>query len=108
MTPEQMNVFGRFDLLLTAILDEAYQRADQSYRNKVKGIAVAVSVTLAILGSLVLAANSDPTLQNWKWPDLLQATLIGLLATPLAPVSKDLASALSVAVKSMQTVKGKS
>jgi len=33
--------------------------------------------------------------------------LVGLLATPLAPVAKDLSSALATAVNAMQTVKKK-
>jgi hypothetical protein len=34
-----------------------------------------------------------------------KAFLVGLIATPLAPVSKDLASALSASVKAMQLFK---
>src|ERR1039457_3730726 len=33
LTPEQLNVYGRFDLLLSTMIDRAYQRADQRYRN---------------------------------------------------------------------------
>ena len=33
LTAAQSDVFGRFDLILTALLDETYQRSDQFYRN---------------------------------------------------------------------------
>ena len=36
LTQNENDVFGRFDLMLTAILDKGYQRADQSYRNSAK------------------------------------------------------------------------
>jgi hypothetical protein len=45
-----MDVFGRFDAALTFILDEAYQRADQKYRNKTKVAAGIIAVILALIG----------------------------------------------------------
>jgi hypothetical protein len=37
--------------------------------------------------------------------DVLAALLIGLLATPLAPLTKDLTSALQASVKAMQLLR---
>jgi hypothetical protein len=37
--------------------------------------------------------------------DVVLAVLVGLLATPLAPIAKDLSSALATAVNTMQVVK---
>lgn len=48
-TPEG-DVCARFDLILTAILDQCYERADQIYRNSAKTLSVIVSVALAIIG----------------------------------------------------------
>jgi hypothetical protein len=92
----ELNVAGRFDLLLTTLLDEAYQRADQAYRNKSKATAIGVSVALSVAGwwSLGRAAGTGV--------DVSVALLIGLLAAPLAPISKDLASALQSAVRTIQ------
>ena len=95
LTPEEMNVAGRFDLLLTTRLDEAYQRADQAYRNSSKLLAVVFSVLLAIGGKLTLGPVID-----WG-----VAILAGLLAAPLAPVSKDIASALQASVKTLQAIR---
>jgi hypothetical protein len=44
------NALGRFDLAVTAILDAAYQRADQRYRNASKGWATLAAIALAIVG----------------------------------------------------------
>jgi hypothetical protein len=102
LTPEQTNVLGRFDLALTAILDEGYQRADQRYRNSAKVWASIVAMALAILGGWTIA----DTAAGYFWsPDMWKAGLCGLLATPLAPISKDLTSALAAGVKVAQSLR---
>jgi len=93
LTQQESDVFGRFDLMLTAILDEGYQRADQSYRNSAKAWSIAVSVFLAVAGALVV---DDPAFSVPK------AILVGLVATPMAPIAKDLTSALQAGVKAAQ------
>jgi hypothetical protein len=102
LTPEQINVLGRFDLVLTSIVDEGYHRADQRYRNCAKVWASVVAVVLAILGGWTLA---DPSASYFPSPLMWQAVLCGLLATPLAPISKDLTSALAAGVKVAQSLK---
>lgn len=93
----ESDVLGRFDLILTALLDEGYQRADQAYRNSAKMWSIAVSIALAFAGgSIVGYADSK---------DVTAALLIGLLATPLAPLTKDLTSALQASVKAMQILR---
>ena len=102
LTQAQSNVLGRFDLALTALLDAGYQRADQRYRNTARVWAMVASVTLAFFGGWAIS-NSDfgpYILSNDIWKNLL----CGLLATPLAPVSKDLASALAAAAKTAQSI----
>jgi len=98
MAPDESDCFGRFDLALTASLDDAYNHADQRYRNAAKLIAMAVAVVLAIAGLLVI----NP--ENLDLRDISLAVLCGLLATPLAPIAKDVASALQAGVKVAQTV----
>jgi hypothetical protein len=97
-TPAELNVAGRFDLLLTTLLDEAYQRADQAYRNKSKATAIVVSIAVSVLGWWSLGAGASGV-------NIGIALLIGLLAAPLAPVSKDLASALQASVQALQFFK---
>lgn len=92
------------------LVDGAYQRADQIYRNATKAWSVLVSVILAVLGGFLVLwdqTGAAPSFGDYlASPDLYQALLAGLLATPLAPISKDLASALGAAVKAMQLVRG--
>ena len=96
LTPQQSDVYGRFDLMLTTLLDQAYQRADQRYRNVSKLVAVPVSVFLA------LAAHAAAP----EAVSALQAALLGLIATPLAPIAKDLSTAIANSAQALQTIKG--
>jgi hypothetical protein len=93
--PTQTDVYGRFDLLLTTLLDQAYQRADQRYRNAAKLTAVFVAVALA-----VAAAKLTP-----YGIGTCQAVVIGLIATPIAPIAKDLATGLTTAMQAIQSWK---
>jgi hypothetical protein len=89
----QTDVYARFDFIVTALLDESYQRSDNLYRNWTRALAAVFAVVLAIFGGKVVGLPLTPSL------------LAGLLATPLAPIAKDLSSALATAVNSMQAVK---
>jgi hypothetical protein len=91
----ESDAFGRFDLAVTALLDEAYQHGDQVYRNWTRALAMVVAVVLAVLGQWTAHVA-----RGWG-----EAILIGLLATPLAPIAKDLSSALATAVNALQAAK---
>src|SRR5579863_1077116 len=75
---EETDAFGRFDLLLSAVLDQGYQRADQRYRNSAKLLAVPVAILVALAGAWAISSNG--TLSS---PDIWMAVIGGLLATPL-------------------------
>jgi hypothetical protein len=101
-TSAETDVYARFDFMVTALLDEAYQRADQVYRNWTRLLATVMAVMLAVVGSIVL--------DGWAvWigsrRDIVMSIVVGLLATPLAPIAKDLSTALATAVNTMQLVK---
>ena len=96
LTPEEQNVASRFDLQLASIIDDAYQRGDQNYRNSAKVLAIVFAVILAVSSKYAL---------GMKEIDLTVAIIAGLLAAPLAPISKDLASALQAGAKALQSLK---
>lgn len=93
LTAPQSDVYARFDLIVTALLDESYQRSDNLYRNWTRAIAAIVAVALAVVGGLTVGAT------------IPQSVIAGLLATPLAPIAKDLSTALATAVNTMQLVR---
>jgi hypothetical protein len=101
LTQEETDAYGRFDLLLSAMLDQGYQRGDQRYRNSAKLLAVPVAVVLALLGAWAIDGSSFSFLSA----DAGKAFLGGLLATPLAPVAKDLSSAIQAGAKLAQSWK---
>jgi hypothetical protein len=96
----ESDVYARFDLIVTALLDEAYQLSDQVYRNGTRGLAAVVAVLLALGGGWAL---EGPTF--WRPSEVALAMLAGLLATPLAPIAKNLATGLATAVNTMQLMK---
>jgi|CZKF01.1.fsa_nt_gi hypothetical protein len=101
LSQPQGDAYARFDLIVTALLDEAYQLSDQKYRNGTRTLAAIVAVVLAVAGGWSLVG----TWNFWYTTDPILALLVGLLATPLAPIAKDLSSALAAAVNTMQLVK---
>lgn len=112
LTQPQTDAYSRFDLIVTALLDEVYQHADQFYRNWMRGLAAAIAVLLAVAGGCVvqngyLIPSGFANAGQFDWKQFGAAILIGLLATPLAPVAKDISTALATAVNTMQMFKGK-
>lgn len=94
LTATQSDFYARFDLILTAMLDQAYQRADHVYCNGARALATLFAIALAFGGEAALGKH------EWGL-----AFLVGLLATPLAPIAKDLSSALATAVDTLQKAK---
>lgn len=94
LTPQQTDIYGRFDLLLTTVLDQAYQRGEQRYRNAAKLAAVVVSVILAVAAAHFTGVVEIP-----------RAVFLGLVATPVAPMAKDLATGLTSAMQAVQAWK---
>jgi hypothetical protein len=112
LSTAEADAFGRFDLILTALLDEGYQRADQMYRNFAKLLAGVFAVAIAVFGGYqlhsgvpYLGVTASGAAGYWGSPEMWTAVIVGLLATPLAPVAKDLTSALAAGVKAVQSVK---
>ncbi|MGA2086907.1 MAG: hypothetical protein ABSG60_15460 [Terracidiphilus sp.] len=102
LSEAESDVFSRFDLIVTAMLDESYQHADQVYRNWMRGLAAGIAVALSFAGGWTLAGGWE---HFWWKPEMFLALLVGLLATPLAPIAKDLSTALATAVNTMQLLK---
>ncbi len=103
LAQNESDVYSRFDFILTALLDEVYQHADQRYTNGTRVMASIFAVALALVGGWILHTDTP---QGYLWShDMWVALLAGVLATPLAPIAKDLTSALSTAVNTMQAIK---
>ena len=84
--------------MLSTILGQAYQRADQQYRNTAKLVSVPVAIALSCAAAVFMGGWNN---HNWGL-----AIALGVIATPLAPIAKDLSSALQTGVQALQSWKG--
>lgn len=97
LTPAQVNVYGRLDSILSAVIDAAYEQADQRYRNAAKTLAALIAIVLALIGGYAVNKTIQPPEQPvsyWLY------FVMGAIATPLAPVAKDITTAINTAVQS--------
>lgn len=102
LQPGESDVYARFDFILTALLDEVYQRSDQAFTNGTRVVASFFAVALALVAGLALHTGND----SYLWShDMGVAFIAGLLATPLAPIAKDVSSAIATAVNTMQVIR---
>jgi hypothetical protein len=91
-------VFGRLNAVIDAAMDAGFERGDQQYRNASKLAAGVLSVFLAWWAAFLLRDAPPSTLPVEIGAHLFWwATLVGVLAVPVAPVAKDLASSLQSA-----------
>jgi hypothetical protein len=108
LAANETDVFARFDFILTAMLDQVYQHSSQIYTNWTRVVAAMFAVVLALVGGWTLFSNvhpGDPNAIYWGTSDMWLAFIAGVLATPLAPIAKDLSSALATAVNTMQAIR---
>jgi hypothetical protein len=98
VTEQDMRVLGTYDVMASAVLDFGYERADQFYRNTTKLAAAGCAIVLAVAARWLM----DGTFNR---DSLLMAVIVGVVATPLAPIAKDLATSLTTAAKAVGALK---
>jgi len=91
MSSELRNVLGRFELAADARIDSALTLARMRYIDSTRLTASVVAVALS-LGI------------GYNMPDvtMVQTFIVGLAAVPLAPIAKDVASAIQAAGKALR------
>ena len=97
---EETAVETRFELILNTYIDEAYQRADERYRNGTRTLAGWLAIGLAIAGGWVITGDGF-----WQVGNVVRSLLVGLLAVPLAPIAKDVSSAVAAVSDLLQVPK---
>lgn len=100
LSEEDINLLGRFDAILDAQMDAGFERADQQYRNAAKMLASVFAILLSLAGMWILKG------QMIDGGDTAVAFFLGILSIPLAPIAKDLTSALGTAVSALKAAKG--
>lgn len=100
LTDADLNVLGRMNATIESLLDAAFEKADQQYRNVCRVLAGLACILLAIVADLLWEKTTGT-----PRPSLWAALAVGALAVPLAPVAKDLTSALSAAMNALKAAK---
>ena len=91
LTPEQRNVIGRFELAADARIEAAMILALDRYKGTVRITASFIAVALA------LAVG-----EQFETVTRLESFMIGIAAVPLAPVAKDVATAVRAAAEALR------
>ena len=95
LSEADVNLIGRVEAAVEARLDAAFDLGDQSYRNASRVLAGLIAVILAVAASLIL---DEPH-------GVGAGILVGLLAVPIAPIAKDLVSALTAAAGAVKAAR---
>lgn len=106
---DQITMLGRFDAMIDARLDGGYERADQFYRNSAKALAAVFAIILASAGEALIQVSRGIPFGFCEFVTsggFLLAVLVGAVSVPLAPIAKDISTALQTAVKAMQAAGG--
>jgi hypothetical protein len=98
-TADEINALGQFDAVLSAVLDAAYERADQQYRNACKVLATLVATVLGLVGGWFIYQP------HFGFTQFVISFVVGISAAPLAPVAKDVASSLQAAVTAVGVIR---
>jgi hypothetical protein len=115
----EIALLGRVDSAIDARLDAAFERADRRYRSVARNIAALYSVILSVIAGAALyasncageaaacTASTNVDLRAFfESRDLVLAIVVGLVAVPLAPISKDVVTGLKAAVTAFKAAKG--
>ncbi len=97
-TETELAVLARFDAIIDARLDAAFERADQKYRNISRATAAATSMVLAVIGAMLVYGTTE-------WKVIFLGLIVGVIAVPVAPIAKDLSSGISTAIATFKTIK---
>lgn len=95
LSEAEINLIGRVEAAVEARLDAGFDLAEQAYRNTARALSGLVAVVLAVTAGILLSTPAEPI-------DPRIAALIGLLAVPIAPIAKDLVSALTASARAVR------
>lgn len=99
-TDEQRQALARFELAVDARIDAALALAEDRYVGAARGAASIFSVVFALIVGFILGLSGGGIGSLWQTVGL--SVLIGIAAVPVAPVAKDVATALSSAEQALR------
>lgn len=94
LAEQKVDIFNRFDLMLTQILESSYQKADQCYRNSCQLLAAILAMFVAGIAGYTIDPNN-----------LTLYLLCGFISIPFAPLAKNLTSAVAAGADFAKSMK---
>jgi hypothetical protein len=99
-TDEQRQALARFEMAVDARIDAALALAEDRYVGAARGAASMFSVVFALIVGFILGLSGGG--MGGLWQTVGFSVLIGIAAVPVAPVAKDIATALSSAEQALR------
>ncbi len=93
LTENQRGILGRYELALDTRIDAALALANDHYVNYMRFLASLVAIAIAF------------GVRQYTGGDILTTLIVGFTAVPLAPIAKDLATAIQSAAQAMRRKK---
>jgi hypothetical protein len=94
----ELAVLARFDAMINLRLDTAFELADQRFRNASRFGAAVVAVLISVAGAVMVYDGSVTD-------KVILGVVVGIIAVPLAPVAKDISSAITTAVAAFKSAR---
>jgi hypothetical protein len=98
-TDAQRRALARFELAVDARVDAALSLAESHYVAAARWMASIIAIAAGLIVGAIVGAGSE---QLGFWQSLGLGLIIGVVAVPIAPVAKDVATALRSAARALK------
>ncbi len=99
----QRSILGRFELALDARIDSALADANTKYVGGMRVAASLFSIIISVATAITLFFTESSISGLFTMAGILiQSVIIGLVAVPIAPIAKDIVSAIQAASKTVR------
>lgn len=99
LNSSERNILSRFELAVDARIDAALSLAETRYVATMQLRASIVAISLAFAATYFMETTSNVATVNSS--DFLLAFVVGVMAVPIAPIAKDVASGLQSAARAV-------
>ncbi len=103
---DERSALGRYELALDSRIDAAIANANTKYISGVRKAASIISILISVVVGLTIAFGKENfALTNDVTPFaiIVQSIVIGIVAVPIAPIAKDIVSAIQSVSKSFKS-----
>lgn len=101
VSDQQRSLIARFEVAVDTRVEAALALAENKYKGVMQLRASCVSIVLAVIGSFALNVeqSSEGLSHAFTFEDFVIALIVGVAAVPLAPIAKNVSTALQSVAK---------